>query len=775
MYTDRKQRRQRKKARKGIKILSFLAVFFVIPFTMMAILFGSFGFISTNVITDFLVALPDLENYSPQTMALTTKIYSSEGNLINILHDVENRELVTLDQIPQDLINAVIAIEDERFYLHDGVDIKAIGRAFINNMAAGGITEGASTITQQMVTNVYIPEDKTTITYDRKITEASLAYQIEDNYSKHEILEMYLNAIYFGEGAYGVQVASRTYFNKNVEELNLSEAATLAGLIQLPFNYSPYVDMEASLARRNTVLEKMLEQGYITRKEYDDTIGLPIITRATDEDGLDIFAPYFAEYVKQELIKEYGVEKVFGGGLRVYTTIDPEMQMAAENAINSILTDPDDPSAAIVAMDPKTGHIKAMVGGEDFEENKFNLAAQGRRQPGSTFKIFVLAAAIEEGFSPHMTFNPNGTIEIDVPGSTEPWEVENYMGSNFAASEMNLIDATVSSVNVVYAQLIMAVGPENVSRTANEMGIETYLEDYPAIGLGGLTIGVSPLEVCNAFSTIANYGHKNNPTAILKVTDKDGNILYEHEPENEEVISPINAYRIIEIMEETVRRGTGTRAQLEGIPVAGKTGTTDFGDNAWFTGFTPNLTASVWIGHPESNIRMGTLHGHRVQGGTIPTMIWHAFMEEATKELPAEEFIKPADDWINLRVIERNGRDYLASRSTPEEQVVVKQFRYGEEPTQFAHIAKEEEKEEEPEEHVVHEEPQDQGHVSTLPGVINLPWDQANHLLVHAGYSNIHYIYEPNADVPPNTVYRQEPAGGQQANTNQAVRVWVNP
>ncbi|MDZ7838429.1 MAG: penicillin-binding transpeptidase domain-containing protein [Actinomycetota bacterium] len=267
------------------------------------------------------------------------------------------------------------------------------------------------------------------------------------------------------------------------------------------------------------------------------------------------------------------------------------MQVAAEDAINNILTDPDDPSAALVTMDPKTGYIKAMVGGKDFDNLKFNLAAQGKRQPGLTFKIFVLAAAMENGFSPEMTFNPNGTVIFDMPVG-DPWEVENYMDTSYGDSEMAISEATVKSVNVVYAQLIMKVGAEKISRIANNLGIQSYLESYPAIGLGGLTIGVSPLEVCTAFSTIANYGHINQPTAILKITDNDGNIIYENEPQNQEIISPINAYRIIEIMEQAVQRGTGTRAKMDGYSIAGKTGTTDHGENAWFTGFTPNLATS---------------------------------------------------------------------------------------------------------------------------------------------------------------------------------------
>ncbi|MBC7333190.1 MAG: hypothetical protein H5T85_01815, partial [Actinobacteria bacterium] len=524
---------------------------------------------------------------------------------------------------------------------------------------------------------------------------------------------------------------------------------------QYPGKLSPYIDKKAALQRRNTVLSKMLELGFITEEEYNQAIKQPIITQRPLEETKG-FAPYFVEYVKQKLIEKYGVNKVFEGGFKVYTTLDPEMQVAAENAIKQVLPDPEDPAAALVAMDPKTGFIKAMVGGKDFSEMKFNLATQAKRQPGSTFKVFVLMAALEQGISPYMTFNPNGTIVYDIEGS-KPWEVSNYMGQQFDTSEMSIIDATVRSVNVVYAQLIMRVGAYNIAKIAQDMGITTPLDPYPAIGLGGLTIGVSPLEVCTAFSTIANYGVRHDPVAILKVVDKDGNVLEEYQDKGVKVISPINAYRAIEIMQQAVQRGTGTRARLENRPCAGKTGTTDEGENAWFTGFTPNLAACVWMGYPEVNKKMGVIHDLRVQGGAHPAMIWKLFMEQATKKLPVEDFVKPQDDVINLQVVENpeTGEVFVPNRFTPAEQITIRQFRYGQEPRQQLPI------------------PPDA--IPLMPFVCLMPINDANHLLVESGYTHIEYINEPYGEVPPGYTHRQDPLWGQPVETIRKIKVWVNP
>lgn len=749
----RKKHKARKPSRVVITIVAiFLAIQVLVTFVFSGILIFAF-----QAVASFFEDLPKLEDFSPTESALTSKIYAADGTLIATFHGEENRELVSYEQISRNLINAVIAIEDERFYQHKGFDIEGIIRSFIINLMSGEIEQGATTITQGYIKNVYLPEEKYNITYERKIKEAALAYQLEQIYSKEEILEMYLNTVYFGEGAYGVQAAAKVYFNKDVEYLNLSECAVIAGLLK-SYLFSPYIDNKAALERRNIVLYKMLELGYISQDEYDDTIKMPIITqRPIEETEKGIIAPYFVEYVKQILIGEYGVERVFKGGFEIYTTLDPEMQNAAEKAINEILPDPEDPAAALVAMDPRNGYIKAMVGGKDFAELKFNLATQAKRQAGSTFKVFALLSALEQGVSPYMTFNPNGPVIFDIEGS-KPWEVGNYNDKSYPdISEMSVLEATVNSVNVVYSQLIMKIGAYGIARIAMDMGIETPLDPYPSIGLGGLKIGVSPLEVCTAFSTIVNYGVKHYPVAILKVIDKDGNILEEYEEKSSQVLTPINAYRAIEIMQQVMRRGTGTRARLDDRPCAGKTGTTDETADAWFTGFTTNLAACVWMGYPEINKKMEPIDGMGVQGGAQPAMIWKLFMTEATKDLPIEDFVRPQDDMINVQVVinPETGEMMIPNRYTPLDQIIVKEFRYGQEPTVPMPI------------------PPDA--IPIMPMVSLMPINEANQILIEAGYTHIEYKNETYSEVPSGYTHRQDPLWDQPVETNKKITVWVNP
>jgi membrane peptidoglycan carboxypeptidase len=355
-----------------------------------------------------------------------------------------------------------------------------------------------------------------------------------------------------------------------------------------------------------------------------------------------------------------------------------------------------------------------------------------------------------------MTFNPNGHVIFDIEGS-EPWEVGNYNDESYDINEMPILEATVKSINVVYSQLIMRIGAYGIARIAKDMGIETPLEPYPSIGLGGLTLGVSPLEVCTAFSTIANYGVRHYPVAILKILDKDGNVYEEYQEESSQVLTPINAYRAIEIMQQVMLRGTGTRAKLEDRPCAGKTGTTDETENAWFTGFTTNLAACVWMGYPEVNKKMGTIHDLRVQGGAHPAMIWNLFMTEATKDLPIENFVRPQDDRINVQVVinPETGEMMIPNRYTPLDQIIVKEFRYGQEPTVQMPI------------------PPDA--IPIMPNVTLMPINEANHILIEAGYTHIVYENESYSGVPSGYTHRQDPLWGQPVETNKKITVWVNP
>jgi len=734
--------------------MSVIAVFAVLHIFFMVAFSGLLMFIF-QAVNQFMRDLPQIEDFTPSETALTSRIYAADNTLIATFHGEENRELVDLKEIPRNLLNAVLAIEDERFYQHQGFDMEGMIRALIINLTLGDVEQGATTITQGYVKNVYMPVEKYDITYERKLKEIILSYQLEQIYSKDEIMEMYLNTVYLGEGAYGVQAAAKIYFNKDVGYLNLGECATIAGMLQT-YLHSPYLDMEAAINRRNMVLSNMLRLGYIDQAEYEETIRLPIITQRPVEETERAFALYFVEHVKQELIAKYGVERVFKGGFEIFTTLDPEMQINAENAIRQILPDPEDPAAALVALDPENGYIKALVGGNDFSDMKFNLATQAKRQPGSTFKIFALLAAMEQGVSPYATFNPNGNVIFDIFGS-EPWEVGNYNDDSYDIDEMPILEATVKSVNVVYSQLIMRIGAYHIAKIAMDMGIETALNPYPAIGLGGLTIGVSPLEVATAFATIANYGVRNNPVAILKVVDDTGLVLEEYEPQGTKVISAINAYRTIEIMVQVMLRGTGTRARLDDRPCAGKTGTTQEAENAWFTGFTTNLVACVWMGYPESNIEMDYIHDLRVAGGAHPAMIWNLFMVEATKNLPIENFTRPQEDKIMVQVVPNHelGVYMIPNRFTPQEQIETKEYRYGQEP--------------------IEQMPISEDAIPIMPMVSLMSINEANHILIEAGYNNILYENEPFGEVPGGYTHRQDPLWGQPVELIRKITIWVNP
>ena len=744
----------KKRGRPTRVIVSIIAAAAAINILFMVAFSGLLMFVF-QAVNQFIQDLPQIEDFTPTEAALTSRIYAADGTLIATFHGEENRELVALKEIPRNLINAVLAIEDERFYQHQGFDLEGIIRSLIINIVSGDVEQGATTITQGYVKNVYMPEEKYDITYERKIKEIILSYQLEQIYTKDEILEKYLNTVYLGEGAYGVQAAAKIYFNKDVGYLNLAECAMIAGMLQT-YLHSPYIDKEAAMNRRNLVLSNMYRLGYIDQEEYEETIRQPIITQRPREETERAFALYFVEHVKQELIAKYGVERVFKGGFEIFTTLDPEMQVYAENAIREVLPDPEDPAAALVAIDPENGYIKALVGGSDFSDMKFNLATQAKRQPGSTFKIFALLAAMEQGISPYMTFNPNGTVVFDIFGS-EPWEVGNYNNESYEVNELPILEATVKSINVVYSQLIMRIGAYHIAKIAMDMGIDTPLDPYPAIGLGGLTIGVSPLEVCNSFATIANYGVKNEPVAILKVIDDTGLVLEEYEPEGIQVISAINSFRAIEIMEQVMQRGTGTRARLDDRPCAGKTGTTQEAENAWFTGFTTNLAACVWMGYPEENVKMGVIHDMRVAGGAQPAMIWNLFMKEATKDLPIEDFVRPQEDMINVQVVPNHetGQYMIPNRFTPQEEIQMKEFRYGQEPTEQMPIP--------------------EGAIPIMPMVALMPIDEANHILIEAGYNNILYENESYGEVPSGYTHRQDPMWGQPVELIRKITIWVNP
>lgn len=561
---------------------------------------------------------------------LTSSVYASDGSLLGYIQADEISTPVPWTRIPQDMKDATIAIEDERFYKHSGVDYSAIVRAAVRNASSGKTVQGGSTITMQLVRNLYIDAPKRD--YKRKIREAKLASELETKQSKKWILGQYLNTAPYGtvggQSAMGVQAASQTFFAKNAKDLDLSESALLAGLPQAPTDYNPFLNPQAAIARRNEVLGKMEELGYITKAEANEAISSPLrIKRGTRYTK--IREPYFFDHVKQRLIDKYGINTVRRGGLKIQTTIDPEYQQYARESINSTLNMADAPSGAVVATDPKTGWVKAMASSGGYGQSQFNLAAQGSRQPGSAFKTMVLMTALRQGIDPNSTTYSSHPIDIK---STPygPIKVKTY--SNNYNGTINLVRATLSSDNSVYIQLDLDVGPDNVKQTARDMGIRSKLNGYPAEGLGGLERGVSPLEMSRAYATIAAGGVRPRQEVIKEVKfpddDKEDVVI---KPAHKRVFTDGEAYEATKILQQNVTGGTGTgsRAYFT-CPAAGKTGTTDSFRDAWFVGYTPRLSTAVWVGYPGAQRPMTNVAGvGSVNGGSLPTTIWGKFMGKA--------------------------------------------------------------------------------------------------------------------------------------------------
>jgi penicillin-binding protein 1A len=727
-------RRRRRSSRKSLwkkwLIITLIAFTFFFLFSMLS----AFALVASAV-----KDLPDLEKAAQKVqLAQTTKIFSSDGKLIATLHAEENREIVPLNKISPYLRNAVVAIEDERFYKHRGVDYEAIARALIVDITSGETREGGSTITQQYVKNMFTTRERS---LRRKIKEAVLAYQIESMYSKDKILEKYLNTIYFGHGCYGAETASLVFFGKHAKDLSLSESALLAGVIRSPSRYSPYDNPELAKARRNLVLSKMAKLGYITPEEAEKAKKEKIKVKKIVPPKT--FAPYFVEFVKQKLIDKYGANRVFRGGLRVYTTLDIKAQLAAEKAISETLDRKGDPSAALVAIEPSTGYIKAMVGGRDFNTQKFNLAAQGKRQPGSAFKVFVLTTGIEEGISPSKTYQ-SSPVTIKLPG--KDWRVRNATEGK-GGGPMTIRQATIHSVNAVFARFIMDVGPEKVVQTAKKMGITTKLNPNPAIALGGLSIGVSPLEMASAYATLANGGKYCAPKAILKVTDSTGRIIEETKVKPKPVISSITAYLVTDILKDVIRYGTGRRANI-GRPAAGKTGTTQEYRDAWFVGYTPHLSCAVWVGYPQGQIPLRNIHGfYRVAGGTIPAIIWKKFMKEALKDYPKKDFPTPTKGLVKVRICTESG--LRATPFCPHTKLGV--FPKGKAPWKNCNLHK----------------------GVTVPNVVGKSASSAAAILQDRGF-NVITVLRHHSTVPKGQVYAQDPIGGKIVRENSQVTIIVS-
>ena len=625
-----RQSRRRKHRGSGSKIL--LAIGVIATVCIIGVLSVA-GYVLAIAAT-----APDLTDLKADDKGQLSVVYASDGTKLGFIQSDTLRRVVPWKELPVDLRRATVAIEDERYYKHGGVDVNAIVRAGIKNLESGETVQGGSTITQQLVRALYIKDPERN--FARKIREAKLASELEEDHSKSWILHNYLNAVPYGtvngRTSIGAEAAAVTFFDKHASKLKLHEAALLAGLPQAPSQYNPFRNGQAAIERRNDVLEKMYENGYITRLEYEKAaakdLGLKQGLRYVQRRE-----PYFFDYVQEKLIERYGVGVVRAGGLRIHTTIDPALQDSAREAINAYYGDPAGPSSAIVSIDPADGRIRAMASSGTYGERRFNLAAQGHRQPGSAFKTMVLTAAILKGVDPDSTSYTSKPLNINDP-EYGPWQVKTF-GDSYGGT-MSLTRATLASDNTVYAQLILDIGPKAVCKTAKLLGITTKLDCYPAEGLGGLTRGVTTLEMASAYATLASGGVRHRPTGIERVVFPDGKSENLGNSEGKRVMTDGQAYEVTKILKMNVTSGTGTAANY-GCPAAGKTGTTDEAKDAWFVGYTPKLSSAVWVGYPDAGVAMPG-----AQGGTYAAPVWHAYMLPAHGEY-CEDFPLPEEPFVS--------------------------------------------------------------------------------------------------------------------------------
>jgi penicillin-binding protein 1A len=602
--------------------------------------------------------LPDIYNFARYTASKNSEVFDATGEPIGTLTSNQNKILLESGEISPNMKNAVISIEDSRFYEHEGVDFQGIGRALVKDIMSRSAAQGASTITEQFVKDALAAQDSRTLF--QKFREAVLAYRLEQRWSKDEILTEYLNTIYFGEGAYGIEAAARTFFGEAhpgcgteaepcAAVLEPWEAALLAGVIASPSAYDPKFFPENALARRNLVLEKMYEQGYITSEQLDE--GTKHALPAPDDIApptLDSEAPYFTSWLRQQLVERYGAAKTFFGGLKVKTTLDLDLQHAAEETVSSYLGELG-PTASLVVIDNRNAGIKAMVGGPDFEEAPFNLATLGHRQPGSSIKPIILATALQQGISPETVYASEPKVFYFGKKDQEPFPVKNY-GDSYLGSA-SLATATTYSDNSVYAQVGLESiegGPRAIARTAHRLGAQTHLSTNPAMVLGGLKEGVTPLEWTYVFSTIANDGTRvsgtlapdpgRTPVAFTQVTDQDGDTIKggDNDSIDKQVLPEDVAQETKSILRSVITSGTGVRADIGDESQWGKTGTTDDNGDAWFCGATDEVTACVWVGYADTLTPMLTeFSGGPVDGGTFPALIW-ASVISAWEEIQAE-------------------------------------------------------------------------------------------------------------------------------------------
>lgn len=568
-------------------------------------------------------------------------VYAADGSFLGTIGAERNREPLTIEQMGGWLPAATVAIEDKRFWEHGAIDYRGLARAAVANVEAQGVVQGGSTITMQLVRNLYQPVG-TERTLQRKLREACLSLKLFDARGRPWILETYMNQVYYGNRAYGVEAAAQTYFSKTASELTLPEAALIAGMPQAPSAYDPFRRQADAFARRNEVLAALRDERTITQAEYEAAVATPIELRP-GKLYTKVREPFFFSYVRDQLIELYGASFVRTGGLRIYTTIDPRFQRLAKQAIRSTLDIPTDPSAAVVSINPANGAIRAMVSVTPGSRgSQFNLAAQGRRQAGSSFKTFVLTEAIRRGANPDTTTYVSAPFSWQPDPLSEPWEPKTFDNSYYGLS--TLTQATLRSDNSVYARLTLDVGPENVARIAREMGVRSPLQPVASIGLGSNEVTV--LDMASAYATLASGGLYHEPFAIRRIELPGGDALEGAalgRPKPKRVLQEAVAYHVTKVLEQNVLSGTGTRAYF-GRPAAGKTGTTDEHTDAWFVGYTPTLSTAVWVGYPNAKIEMSNVHGIAVSGGSFPAIIWNLFVSQALAATPVADWLLPSVD-----------------------------------------------------------------------------------------------------------------------------------
>lgn len=597
-----------------------------------ALLIVALAFSLSSLVSTWLEDIPDLNQAGLYVVSSPTTVVDSRGQTIAEYYD-QNRKIVDLNNISPYVIAGTVDTEDIRFYQHNGIDPSGIVRAAL--VTAGGGQEGASTITQQLVRNTVLSDEQFDISLKRKVREAYLAIQMEKKYNKDQILNMYLNTIYYGNSAYGIEAAANTYYNKNAKDLTLSEAALLVGIPNSPHQFDPFVHPEAALQRRNLVLDRMVSAKNITQEEADaaKAEGLNLV-RGEAMMSAEGTYPYWTQYIKGLLGEDLSTDLIMRGGLKVYTTLDADAQQAAEKAVKTQLDKlgVDGLESALVAIDPATGYIKAMVGGKDYTKRQINLATQGMRQPGSAFKMFTLSDAISQGMNPNIALNCNSPLRV-----SPTWTVKNYGGTSYGT--ISLARATAVSANTGYVQVAQAIGAKSIVNMAHSMGIKEELPEYDSITLG--TINIPVIQMAEAYATLPAGGVHRDAVAITKIEDRNGNVVYQHKDSSNQALSAEEASAVTSVLQGVVTSEVGTANVLNNYnisqPIAGKTGTTEYADNLWFCGYTPQIAVAVWTGYPDSSqkILIGGSEGHP---SNTSCPIFGMFVEDYVQGLPREEW-----------------------------------------------------------------------------------------------------------------------------------------